>query len=52
VIHGLLHGKISQVNGRPAFEVEDLLTSVVLGTAAYLDPKLALLPFLFRGQKA
>lgn len=46
MLQGLLRGKISEVNGRPAMEVEDLLTSVILGTACQLDPRRALLPFL------
>lgn len=52
MIHALLHGKMADIGGRDPFDVEDLLTSVVLGTASYLDPHLALLPFLSEARTA
>lgn len=52
MVHALLHGKIADVGGRDPFDVEDLLTSVVFGTASYLEPHLALLPFLSEARTA
>ena len=52
MVHGLLRGKIGDVGGRNPFEVEDLLTSVVLGAASYVEPERALLPFLREARSA
>lgn len=46
MLQALLHGKLGCELKRDAYEIEDLLTSVVVGTCAYLDPHVALLPFL------
>jgi hypothetical protein len=46
MLQALIHGKVQEIGGRDPFDVEDLLTGVVLGSASYLDPHQALLPFL------
>lgn len=46
MLHALLRGKLSREQAENFFSAEDVLTSVVLGSASYLDPKAALLPFL------
>lgn len=46
MLQALIHGKLSRERANEFFSAEDLLTSVVLGSASYLDPKVALLPFL------
>jgi hypothetical protein len=42
----LVSGKLDAEFARPPAEIEDFLTSVVLGSCRYLDPQVAFLPFL------
>ncbi len=42
----LLHGKLDRYLTRNPFDIEDLLTSVVIGACRCVPPDLALLPFL------
>jgi len=46
VLQALLHGKLDGELKRDAYEIEDLLTAVVIGTCSYLEPSVALVPFL------
>jgi hypothetical protein len=46
MLQALLHGKLDGELKRDAYEIEDLLTSVVIGTCSYLEPSVALVPFL------
>jgi hypothetical protein len=48
VLQVLLHGKLERWLSKDPCSIEDLLTSVVLGSAWYADPQLALVPFLAR----
>lgn len=51
MIQALARGKFPKIGDRDPFDVEDLLTSVVLGAASY-DPERALLPFLREARSA
>lgn len=46
MLKALLHSKLDGEFVRSPFEIEDLLTSVALGSCAYVPPGVALLPFL------
>jgi hypothetical protein len=46
MLQALLKGKLNRDLKRSAFEIEDLLTSVVIGTCEYLPHERALFPFL------
>jgi hypothetical protein len=46
MLKALLHAKLDGEFVRSPFAIEDLLTSVVLGSCAYVPPDVALLPFL------
>lgn len=46
MIKALLRDKVVRDFNRSPYEIEDLLTSVVLGGCSYLSPEAALLPFL------
>ncbi len=46
VLKALLHGKLIDEFTRSPFSIEDLLTSVAIGSCAYVSPHIALLPFL------
>lgn len=46
MLKALLHSKLDGEFVRSPFEIEDLLTSVVLGSCAYVPPGVALFPFL------
>ncbi len=46
MIHAFLHGKLGGEFVRNPYEIEDLLTAVVLGSCQYVAHDIALLPFL------
>lgn len=46
MLQALLHGKLDRWLSKDAYAIEDLLTSVVLGSAYYAPHDRALLPFL------
>lgn len=48
MLQALLHNKLNRWLAKDAYSIEDLLTSVVLGSAAYADHDRALLPFIGR----
>lgn len=50
MLKALLAEKLNDEFVRSPYSIEDLLTSVVLGTCSYLPPHVALLPFLSRAR--
>lgn len=46
MLQAILHGKLDRWLSKDAYTIEDLLTSVVLGSACYAPHEQALLPFL------
>ena len=46
MLQAILHGKLDRWLSKDAYTIEDLLTSVVLGSACYAPHDQALLPFL------
>ena len=52
MLQALLHDKLTRYFTKSPYEVEDLLTSVVIGSCAYVPHDLAVLPFLGEARDA
>src|ERR1044071_3591005 len=52
MLQALIKQKIDRYFNTPPYQIEDLLTSVVFGSCAYVDMHKGLLPFLYRAKDA
>ena len=50
MLQALLHNKLQAWLTRDPYDIEDVLTSVVIGSSLYLPPEQALLPFLSKAR--